>query len=172
MSIFEKLETFASHARDETIGLLNPNRRHDDPEENRQDEICAEMNAGHRFNSFATEREGNFVKWHIDGHDYFWVLSKMLDSACEAIFIQTPSSSGLTTRRSSSPTTTRASGAGYLLWAVVSLFSFFRLPVSFRASTGAYSSARALSRPCRLRRCCALSLPSTKALVLRDTHTH
>jgi hypothetical protein len=39
--------------------------RHDDPEEKRQDEIRAEINAGHRFNSFATEREGNFVKWCV-----------------------------------------------------------------------------------------------------------
>ncbi|KAJ7932951.1 hypothetical protein B0H13DRAFT_1953904 [Mycena leptocephala] len=88
MSFLKKLETFASHARDEAIGIWNPNRRHDDPEEKRQDEIRAEINAGHRFNSFATEREGNFVKWHIDGHDYFWALSEMLDSAREAIFIQ------------------------------------------------------------------------------------
>lgn len=25
---------------------------------------------------------------HIDGHDYFWALSEMLDNAREAIFIQ------------------------------------------------------------------------------------
>jgi phospholipase D1/2 len=28
------------------------------------------------------------VKWHIDGHDYFWALSEMLESARDVIFIQ------------------------------------------------------------------------------------
>ncbi|KAJ6510983.1 hypothetical protein C8R45DRAFT_965797 [Mycena sanguinolenta] len=83
----EKLPEGLHHARDEAIGILNPNRRHDDPEEKRQDAIRAEINASHRFDSFAAERSGNFVKWHIDGHDYFWALSEMLDSAREAIFI-------------------------------------------------------------------------------------
>ncbi|KAJ6550871.1 phospholipase D [Mycena vulgaris] len=82
------LKNLAQHTRDEIIGILNPNRRHDDPEEKRQDEIRAEINSGHRFDSFAAERSENFVKWHIDGHDYMWALSEMLDNAKEAIFIQ------------------------------------------------------------------------------------
>lgn len=49
--------------------------------------IRAEINAGHRFHSFANERNDNFVKWHIDGHDYMYALSEMLESAREAIFI-------------------------------------------------------------------------------------
>ncbi|KAJ7100586.1 hypothetical protein C8R43DRAFT_964073, partial [Mycena crocata] len=84
----EKIPEGLHHARDQVIGLVNPNRRHDDPEEKRQDEIRAEINAGHRFNSFATERSENFVKWHIDGHDYMWALSEMLGNAKDAIFIQ------------------------------------------------------------------------------------
>ncbi|KAF8057468.1 hypothetical protein FPV67DRAFT_564190 [Lyophyllum atratum] len=76
-----------SHARDEVIGLLNPNRRHDEPEEKRQDEVRAEINSSHRFQSFAGERGNNNVKWHIDGHDYMWALSEMLENAKEAIFI-------------------------------------------------------------------------------------
>ncbi|KAI0028033.1 phospholipase D/nuclease [Vararia minispora EC-137] len=69
------------------IGLLDTDRRHDDPEEKRHDEIRAAINASHRFQSFAGEREQNFVKWHIDGQDYFWALSELLDSARECIFI-------------------------------------------------------------------------------------
>ncbi|KAJ7758051.1 hypothetical protein B0H16DRAFT_1885472 [Mycena metata] len=95
MSFFKKLEGLVEklpegyqHTRDEIIGLINPNRRHDDPEEKRQDEIRAEINAGHRFDSFAAERSENFVKWHIDGHDYMWALSEMIDNAREVIFIQ------------------------------------------------------------------------------------
>lgn len=75
------------HARAEAIGILNPNRRHDDPEEKRQDEVRAEINSGHRFQSFAQERTQNTVKWHVDGHDYMWALSELLDNAKEAIFI-------------------------------------------------------------------------------------
>ncbi|KAF7311749.1 Phospholipase [Mycena indigotica] len=86
--LVEKVPEGLGHARDEVVGLLNPNRRHDDPEEIRRDEIRAQINASHRFNSFATERTENTVKWHIDGHDYMWAVSEMLDSAKECIFIQ------------------------------------------------------------------------------------
>ncbi|KDQ10874.1 hypothetical protein BOTBODRAFT_471421 [Botryobasidium botryosum FD-172 SS1] len=44
-------------------------------------------NESHRFNSFAAQRQDCVVKWHICGHDYFYALSEMLDSAQEAIFI-------------------------------------------------------------------------------------
>jgi phospholipase D1/2 len=40
--------------------------RHDDPEEKRQDEIRKEINAGHRFDSFAAQRSENYVKWWVD----------------------------------------------------------------------------------------------------------
>ncbi|KAF8641650.1 hypothetical protein AX16_009876 [Volvariella volvacea WC 439] len=76
-----------THARAEIIGRINPNRRHDEPEEQAQDALRAEIRAGHRFTSFAGERSGNMVKWHVDGHDYMWALSEMLERAQEAIFI-------------------------------------------------------------------------------------
>ena len=47
------------------VGIFNPNRRHDDPEEKRMDMIRAEINASHRFHSFAGERSHNFVKWSV-----------------------------------------------------------------------------------------------------------
>ncbi|KAJ7040543.1 hypothetical protein C8F04DRAFT_238484 [Mycena alexandri] len=75
MSFFKKLETLVDrlpegyqHTRDEIIGLVNPNRRHDDPEEKRQDAMRAEINAGHRFDSFAAERSEIFVKCQIRMH--------------------------------------------------------------------------------------------------------
>lgn len=61
----------------------NPGRN-DDPEENKADEIWQPINDSHRFEE---ERAGNFVKGHIDGHDYMWVLSELIDNAREAIFI-------------------------------------------------------------------------------------
>ncbi|THU96802.1 phospholipase D/nuclease [Dendrothele bispora CBS 962.96] len=86
-NLIQKIPEGLEHARDEVIGRLNPNRRHDDPEEKKADEIRAEINASHRFNSFAEERTNNAVKWHVDGHDYMWALSEMLESAKECIFI-------------------------------------------------------------------------------------
>lgn len=82
-----KVPKVLEHGRAEVIGLMNPNRRHDNPEEQAQDRIRAEIRAGHRFTSFAGERSNNSIKWHIDGHDYMWALSEMLENAKEAIFI-------------------------------------------------------------------------------------
>ncbi|KAH9884507.1 phospholipase D/nuclease [Cubamyces lactineus] len=86
-SLAEKIPEGLGHARAMAIGILNPDRRHDDPEEKRADMIRSEIMAGHRFHSFANERSENFVKWHIDGHDYMWAVSELLESAREAIFI-------------------------------------------------------------------------------------
>jgi phospholipase D1/2 len=47
----------------------------------------AQKHPSHRFNSFAGQRSDNFVKWHIDGHDYMYAISEMLDSAKQTIFI-------------------------------------------------------------------------------------
>ncbi|EUC55943.1 phospholipase D, partial [Rhizoctonia solani AG-3 Rhs1AP] len=71
----------------ELTGWFNPNHRHDSPEEKEHDRIREEIRQSHRFTSFAETRENNTVKWHIDGHDYFWAMSEILDSAQECIFI-------------------------------------------------------------------------------------
>ncbi|KAG5645727.1 hypothetical protein DXG03_005423 [Asterophora parasitica] len=104
-NIAKKSQKVIQHGRNEIIGILNPNRtattlmnalgvankissgRHDSPEDIAQDEVRAAICASHRFGSFADERLNNDVKWHIDGHDYMWALSEMLDNAKEAIFI-------------------------------------------------------------------------------------
>ncbi|KAH9971268.1 phospholipase D [Russula compacta] len=85
--LVERLPEAIQRTEDTIIGILEPNRRHDTPEGKLHDEIRAEINASHRFGSFAGERAQNFVKWHIDGHDYFYALSEMLESARECIFI-------------------------------------------------------------------------------------
>ncbi|KDR66935.1 hypothetical protein GALMADRAFT_258822 [Galerina marginata CBS 339.88] len=84
MDLFNKV---ISHTRAEVIGIWNPNRRHDDPNEIAEDNLRAEIRKGHRFESFAAERSGHTAKWHVDGHDYMWALSEMIDKATEAIFI-------------------------------------------------------------------------------------
>ncbi|KIY68459.1 phospholipase D/nuclease [Cylindrobasidium torrendii FP15055 ss-10] len=81
------VEKVFGHAKEQIAGLVNSDHRHDDPEEIKADEIRQAINDSHRFQSFADERENNVVKWHIDGHDYMWALSELLESAKEAIFI-------------------------------------------------------------------------------------
>ncbi|EIW74184.1 phospholipase D [Coniophora puteana RWD-64-598 SS2] len=87
VGLAERLPEGIERAQDQIIGILDPNRRHDNPEEKANDEIRAEINASHRFNSFASQRSENAVKWHVDGHDYMYALSEMLDSAKDCIFI-------------------------------------------------------------------------------------
>jgi len=62
-AIAEKIPEGMHHARDMMIGILEPNRRHDDPDEKLADMVRAEINASHRFNSFAAERSKCSVKW-------------------------------------------------------------------------------------------------------------
>ncbi|KAA1473211.1 phospholipase D/nuclease [Dentipellis sp. KUC8613] len=83
----ERIPEGIKRTEDTIVGILNPDRRHDSIQEKQEDAVRAAINDSHRFQSFADERAQNFVKWHIDGHDYFYALSEMLDSARECIFI-------------------------------------------------------------------------------------
>ncbi|KIN99261.1 hypothetical protein M404DRAFT_155707 [Pisolithus tinctorius Marx 270] len=95
MSLFGKILDYAERlpegverARDQIIGaLIEPEGRHDTPEEKMNDKIRAEINASHRFESFAGQRTENAIKWHVDGHDYMWAVSELLDNARDVIFI-------------------------------------------------------------------------------------
>ena len=53
--------------------VFNKNHRHDEEHEQKTDEKRTRIGENHRFTSFAPEREGNIVKWYVDGRDYFWV---------------------------------------------------------------------------------------------------
>ncbi|KAI9830585.1 MAG: hypothetical protein M1826_004611 [Phylliscum demangeonii] len=67
--------------------LFNPNHRHDEKHERETDERRTHISDQHRFRSFAPEREGNEVKWYVDGRDYCWAVSAALDRAKEIIYI-------------------------------------------------------------------------------------
>ncbi|KAI9672565.1 MAG: hypothetical protein M1817_003331 [Caeruleum heppii] len=67
--------------------LFNSNHRHDEEHEQATDNKRTEISEGHRFHSFAPEREGNDVKWYVDGRDYFWAVSVALERAQETIYI-------------------------------------------------------------------------------------
>ncbi|KAI0150681.1 phospholipase D/nuclease [Xylariaceae sp. FL1272] len=67
--------------------LFNPQHRHDEEHEKACDEKRSRIQGEHRFNSFFPERDGNMVKWYVDGRDYFWAVSVALEQAKESIYI-------------------------------------------------------------------------------------
>ena len=67
--------------------LINQNHRHDEEHEKQTDAKRRRIAQSHRFDSFAPEREGNKIKWYVDGRDYFWAVSVALEKAKEVIYI-------------------------------------------------------------------------------------
>ncbi|WWC93003.1 uncharacterized protein L201_007967 [Kwoniella dendrophila CBS 6074] len=91
---FSKLRSKVDHLQSDLSRLgiaisttINPNHRHDEEWEKEVDAKIEAIRDGHRFRSFSGERDGNVVKWHVDGHDYFWAMSEMIDQAKECIMI-------------------------------------------------------------------------------------
>ncbi len=52
---------------------VNPQHRHDEKHEQDCDDKRQRIRDQHRFESYFPERDGNLVKWYVDGRDYFWV---------------------------------------------------------------------------------------------------
>ncbi|KAH8172713.1 phospholipase D active site motif domain-containing protein [Sarocladium implicatum] len=81
----------ALHHKKNQIGklgnLFNSNHRHDEEHEQRCDEKRSAICESHRFKSYFPEREGNHIKWYVDGRDYFWAVSVALEQAQESIYI-------------------------------------------------------------------------------------
>ncbi|KAF2101195.1 phospholipase PldA [Rhizodiscina lignyota] len=67
--------------------LVNRNHRHDEEHEKRTDAKRSKIAESHRFESFAPERDGNLIKWYVDGRDYFHAVSVALERAKEVIYI-------------------------------------------------------------------------------------
>lgn len=67
--------------------LFNANHRHDEEHEQATDAKRSAIAENHRFNSFAPERDGNLVKWYVDGRDYFWAVAEALEQAKETIYV-------------------------------------------------------------------------------------
>ncbi|KAF2450253.1 phospholipase D/nuclease [Karstenula rhodostoma CBS 690.94] len=80
--------THAKHKVGKFTNLINPNHRHDEEHEQKTDEKRSRVCENHRFESFAPERDGNLIKWYVDGRDYFWALSEALNNAKETIYIE------------------------------------------------------------------------------------
>ncbi|EHA24902.1 hypothetical protein ASPNIDRAFT_200845 [Aspergillus niger ATCC 1015] len=56
-------------------------------QQSQQSQSASYYNTENRFGSFAAPRQGNEVKWHVDGCAYFYAVSKALESAKEYIWI-------------------------------------------------------------------------------------
>ncbi|KIE01032.1 Phospholipase D, partial [Metarhizium majus ARSEF 297] len=67
--------------------LFNKDHRHDEEHEQRCDAKRSAICEQHRFESFFPERDGNLIKWYVDGCDYFWAVSVALEQAQESIYI-------------------------------------------------------------------------------------
>lgn len=67
--------------------LINTNHRHDEEHEQKTDAKRTAIAEEHRFQSFAPERDGNEIKWYIDGRDYFHAVSVALERAKEVIYL-------------------------------------------------------------------------------------
>jgi phospholipase D1/2 len=80
--------TNAKHKIGKFGNLFNPNHRHDEEHEKLTDKKRNRIAESHRFDSFAPEREGNDIKWYVDGRDYFWAVSVGLERAKETIYIE------------------------------------------------------------------------------------
>lgn len=68
--------------------IVNTNHRHDEESEQLTDDKRTHIAQSHRFDSFAKERDGNKIKWYVDGQDYFWAVSVALERAKETIYIE------------------------------------------------------------------------------------
>ena len=77
----------AKHKVGKFTNIFNANHRHDEEHEKKTDEKRTKICESHRFHSFAPEREGNIVKWYVDGRDYFWAVAEALEQAKETIYI-------------------------------------------------------------------------------------
>ena len=67
---------------------FNSQHRHDEEHEKRCDEKRTKVCESNRFQSYFPQREGNLVKWYVDGRDYFWAVSVALEQAKESIYIE------------------------------------------------------------------------------------
>ncbi|KAF3066559.1 Phospholipase D1 [Daldinia childiae] len=75
------------HKFGKLANLFNPQHRHDEEHEQACDDKRTKISESHRFNSYFPERDGNLIKWYVDGRNYFWAVSVALEQAKETIYI-------------------------------------------------------------------------------------
>ncbi|KAI1653522.1 phospholipase D/nuclease [Daldinia decipiens] len=75
------------HKFGKLANLFNPQHRHDEEHEKACDDKRTKVCESHRFNSYFPERDGNLIKWYVDGRNYFWAVSVALEQAKETIYI-------------------------------------------------------------------------------------
>jgi phospholipase D1/2 len=76
----DKLSTNLSRLGVAVSTTLNPNHRHDEEWEKEIDAKMEAIRNEHRYRSFAGERDGNLVKFHVDGHGESKRGARVVDS--------------------------------------------------------------------------------------------
>lgn len=98
--------------------LVNTNHRHDEEHEQATDRKREQIRSGHRFNSFAPEREGNLIKWYVDGRDYFWVCGCYRRTIVQWTLMGRPRPYQRRWRTRKRPSTSRTGGSPRNWWVV------------------------------------------------------
>jgi phospholipase D1/2 len=88
------LHDFGSDIKDKLSGREEPQQNPPQGGNGQQGEQSAggaqpgtEFHSQHRFSSFAPERQGNDIKWYVDGCSYMYAVSLALERARESIWI-------------------------------------------------------------------------------------
>lgn len=85
MSFFENISKVAqqlgSELKDSVFAKEHHSQNHGDAS------TSLFSGAANRYSSFAPRREGNDVKWFVDGCGYFWAVSEALEQAKDSIWI-------------------------------------------------------------------------------------
>ena len=84
-SLLRKLGETIQHVGAELVNTVEE-EKHSHTHANTQ---CSDgtLHSSHRYGSFAHPRDGNDVKWHVDGCSYMWAVSTALEQARESIWI-------------------------------------------------------------------------------------
>ncbi|KAH8680863.1 putative phospholipase D [Xylariales sp. PMI_506] len=91
--IEQEFEQVKEEVKEEVEGVFG--HKHEEHHQHHQDrpqpeqgseEVSAEVNTTHRFQSFAPQSSGG-AKWYVDGASYFWAVSIALEQARESIYI-------------------------------------------------------------------------------------
>lgn len=85
-SLLEKAHQTAYHVAGNIANKLSSHEQHS---HTHHGSSCTDgaHDSPHRYGSFASQRNGNDVKWYVDGCSYMWAVSRALEGARESVWI-------------------------------------------------------------------------------------
>ena len=85
--IFGKLQGAVQDISSEIGKRMDGRNEHTHVQAGAPGEAAVHKSNSQRYGSFATPRNGNYIKWFVDGCGYFWAVSKALEEATHSIWI-------------------------------------------------------------------------------------